>query len=269
MDCSEAREYLGDLNRGRLPAGTADAVRAHLGACAACAESLEVDANVRARVRREVPRYTAPAALRDRIRTLLADVAPAQAAPTRSGGWRAWLPELRWSVGRLAGATAVVLLLGVGWLWMVKDPVSVLLDRAVDEHAEYVKDTMTRPAAVPAAVMRDLQGKVEYAFGPVFPGDAQQHLVAGKVNDLSGKRAATFVYRDDSGRYTTLFVLPEAGVDIPTEGRMPIETYRPYHRVVSGRQLLLWKQGRLVYLLVSDLDQAGSASMFLKVRTVT
>jgi hypothetical protein len=117
--------------------------------------------------------------------------------------------------------------------------------------------------------MRDLAGKIEYAFEPVFPGDAQQQLVAGKVSDLPGKRAATFVYRDGSGRYTTLFLLPEAGVDIPTEGRMPIKTFKPYHRVVSGRQLLLWKQGRLAYLLVSDLDQAGSASMFLKIRKAT
>jgi hypothetical protein len=47
---------------------------------------------------------------------------------------------------------------------------------------------------------------------------------------------------------------------------MPIETFKPYHRVVSGRQLLFWKQGSLACLLVSDLDQAGLASMFLKVR---
>src|SRR5512143_1746960 len=225
MDCAEARDDLSDLNRGQLPASTTDAVRTHVGECAACAEALQVDAEVRARVRREAPRYTAPPALRERIRTLLADSALAQTAPARSGGWRAWLPGLRWTVGSLAGATAAVLLLGVGWLWMAKDPVSVLLDRAVDEHAEYVKDTMTRPAADPAAVMRALQGKVGYAVERVFPGDAQQQLVAGKVSDLPGARAATFVYRDGAGRYTTLFLLPGAGVDIPAKGRMPIETF--------------------------------------------
>ncbi len=269
MDCSEARDQFGDLNRGRLPASTAGAVRAHVEACAACAEALQVDAAVRARVRLEAPRYTAPPALRERIRTLLADSAPSRTAATRPGGWRTWLTGLRWSVGSLAGATVVVLLLGVGLLWMATDPVSALLDSAVDEHAEYMKETMTRPAADPAAVMRELKGKVDYVFEPVFPGDAQQQLVAGTVSDLRGTRAATFVYRDGSGRYTTLFVLPEAGVDIPAEGRIPIETFKPYHRVVSGRQLLLWKQGRLAYLLVSELDQAGSASMFLKIRKAT
>ena len=269
MDCSEAREYLADLNRGLLPASAAVAVRAHVGACAACAEALRVDAEVRARVRLEAPRYTAPPALRERIRTVLADSTPTHTATTRPGGWQTWLFGPRWRVGSLTGATAVVLLVAIGWLWMAKDPVSVLLDRAVDEHAEYVKETMTRPAADPAAVMRELKGKVDYAFEPVFPGDAQQQLVAGKVSDLPGKRVATFVYRDGSGRYTTLFLLPEAGVEIPAEGRIPIERFTPYHRVVSGRQLLFWKQGRLAYLLVSELDQAGSASMFLKIRKAT
>jgi len=89
-------------------------------------------------------------ALRERIRARLADSAAAQIAPTRSGGWHTWLRGLRWTGGSLAGATAAVLLLGVGWLWMAKDPVAILLEHAVDEHAEYVKDTMTRPAADPA-----------------------------------------------------------------------------------------------------------------------
>jgi hypothetical protein len=266
MDCSEAREHLGELSRGLLQADTADVVRAHVGVCAACGESLRIDSELRARVRIEAPRYTAPPALRERIRTLLADSAPARNAPTRPVGWRAWLSDFRWTVGSMAGATAVVLLLGVGWLWTAKDPVSVLFDRAIDEHVEYVKETMNRPAADPAAVMRDLKGKVDFIFEPVFPGDAQQQLVAGMVSDLPGKRAATFVYRDGAGRYTTLFLLTEAGVDVPAEGRIPIETFKPHHRVVSGHQLLLWKQGRLACLMVSDLDRAGSGSMFLKIR---
>jgi anti-sigma factor RsiW len=269
MNCSEARDHLCDLNRGRLPAGTAGAVRAHVGVCAACAEALQTDAELRDRVRLEAPRYTAPPALRERIRTLLAESAPARTAATHSGGWLSRLPGLRWTVGSLAGATVVVLLLGVGWHWMAKDPVSVLLDRAVDEHTEYMKETMTRPAADPAAVMRELKGKVDYAFEPVFPGDARQQLVTGSVSDLPGARAATFVYRDGSGRYSTLFLLPGAGVDIPPGNRMPIETFTPYHRVISGRQLLLWKQGRLAYLLVSEMDQAGSVSLFLKIRKAT
>jgi hypothetical protein len=184
----------------------------------------------------------------------------------RSSGRRAWLVGRRWTVGSLAGAAVVVLLAWAGSLWLGRDPVSLLAASAVDEHMEYVKETMTRPAADPLAVVRELKSQVNYAFEPIFPGDSQEQLVAGKVSDLPGKRAATFVYRDGSGRYTTLFLMPEAGIVIPTEGRMHIEDFKPYHRVVSGRQFLLWKQGALACLLVSDLDRAGLSSMFLKIR---
>jgi hypothetical protein len=111
-----------------------------------------------------------------------------------------------------------------------------------------------------------VKGQVDFAFEPVFPGDAQVQLVSGKVEKLRGKRTAMFIYRDNSGRYTTLFLMPEAGIIVPDEGRMPIETFKPYHRVTSGRQLLLWKQRNLACLLVSDSDQSGIAQMFLKVR---
>ena len=169
-------------------------------------------------------------------------------------------------VGSLAGAAAVLLVVWTGWLWMARDPVSLLADRAVTEHLEYVKETMNRPAGDPPAVVRELRGQVDFAFEPVFPGDSQVQLVTGMVTDLRGKRAATFIYRDGSGRYTTLFLMPETGTVIPTEGRMPIETFKPYHRVTDGRHLLLWKQRNLACLLVSDLDEAGMTAMFLKIR---
>ncbi len=279
MDCSEAHEHLCDLNRGRLEADTAAAVHAHVEQCAACAAALQVEARVRALVQAQAPRYTAPPRLKSRIQALLAESAEsaspkesvthnAAAGTRRTGGsrWRDWLRGYPWTVGSLAGALAVLLLVWTGMLWMARDPVSLLAARAVAEHVEYVKDTMSRPAADPATVVHELKSQVSFAFEPVFPGDSQVRLVAGMVSDLRGKRAATFVYRDGSGRYTTLFLMPEAGTVIPTEGRMPIETFKPHHRMTSGRHLLLWKQRELACLLVSDLDVAGMAEMFLKIR---
>ncbi len=269
MDCAEARELLSELNRGHLPAAIADAVSAHLATCAACAAARRVNAEFRALLRAQGRRYTAPAALRDRVSGLVANAAPRQAAPARSVGWRAWLVGNGWASRAAVGAVAVVLLLWAGSLWMGQDPVSRLAARAVEEHAEYVQETMTQPAPDPQAVVRALQGHVGFQIAPIFLGDSQVHLIAGKVSDLAGTRAAIVIYRDGSGRYTTLFLLPAAGIVIPAEGRLSLETFTPYHRVVSGRQLLLWKQGHLAYLLVSDLDQAGSASFFLKIRKAT
>jgi len=268
MDCAEAREHLHDLNRG-LADGSAEAVRVHMGACEACAEALRVDAEVRALLRAEIQRYSAPPALRARIQALLGEAATAKPAPAHPTGWRPWLLGHRRGVGGLAGAMAAILLVWAVALWLASDPVARLADRAVAEHMEYVKETMTWPAADPPALVRELKDRVGFSFGAIFPGDSEEHLVTGRVSDLSGKRAAAFIYRDSTGRYTTLFLMPEAGIVIPSEDRMPIETFRPYHRVVAARQLFLWTQGNLACLLVSDLNQAESAAMFLKIRKMT
>jgi hypothetical protein len=84
--------------------------------------------------------------------------------------------------------------------------------------------------------------------------------------DLPGKRAATLVYRDTAGRYTTLYLMPGTGTVIPDGGRMQIESFKPYHRVASGHQVLLWKQKELACLIVSDVDESELAAMFLKIR---
>lgn len=282
MDCSEAREHLFDLGRGRLEIALAEAVRAHVSQCPGCGAALEVETRIRALVQAQASRYTAPPELRRRIQALLvesaASTAPqasvthdADSGARRTGGtrWRDWLRGHPWTVGSLAGAVAALVLVWAGSLWMARDSISLLAARAVAEHAEYVKATMTHPAADPATVVGEVRRQVDFAIGPVFPGDSQVQMVTGRASDLPGKRAATFIYRDGSGRYTTFFLMPEAGTDIPAEGRMSIETFTPYHRVISGRQLLLWKQRGLACLLVSDLDEAGMAQMFLKIRQAT
>jgi hypothetical protein len=136
----------------------------------------------------------------------------------------------------------------------------------VTEHAEYARDVKDRVVPDPTDVVRAVRSQVDFAFEPVFQGDARVQLATAVVADLPGKRAAAFVYRDTSGRYTTLFLMPDAGIVIPAEDRMPIETFKPHHRVASGRHLLLWKQRDLACLLVSDLDEAELPAMFLKIR---
>ncbi len=274
MECREAGEHLSDLNRGRLEAGLADVVRAHVEQCVTCRAALQTEAEVRALVQAQAPRYTAPAELRARLEQLTAQSASpeesvtpgAPGATRRTGGsrWREWVLGHPWMAGSLAGAVGVLLVWGT--VWQTRDPVSQLVVRAVAEHVEYAKEAMNKPAPGPQPLVEDLRSQVNFAFEPVFLGDSQVQLVASMVSELPGKRAATFVYRDALGRYTTLFLMPEAGTVVPAEGRMPIETFKPHHRIASGRHLLLWKQRELACLIVSDLDEAGLAAMFLKIR---
>ena len=264
MECSEAREQLADLNRGRLEdeaAEAAEAVRTHVQQCAACRSALQTEAEVRALIQARAPRYAAPPVLRRRI-----EVALEQSASGGRSGWRDWLRGHPWTVGSLAGAMAVLLLVWAGSLWVTRDPVARLATRAVAEHAEYVKEMMSRSAADPGPLFRELQSQIDFPFEPVFRGDPQVQLVAAMVSELPGKRAATFVYRDGAGRYTTLFLMPGTGVVVPEGNRMPIETFKPHFRTASGRNLLLWKHRDLAWLLVSDLDKTELPAMYLKVR---
>jgi hypothetical protein len=116
------------------------------------------------------------------------------------------------------------------------------------------------------ALVRRAESQTPFPLGPVFPGDADAPLMSVTASELGGRPAVALVYRNAPGRSTTLLLMPGADATIPAEDRLAIETYTPHHRVVSGKQVLYWKQRDLAYVLVSDLDQSGLASMFLKVR---
>jgi anti-sigma factor (TIGR02949 family) len=264
MNCQDAREQLEALIRGSLATEAAEGLQAHLAACPSCREALEVQRGIRALIRAEAPRYAAPPALRARIQDqVLARAEPA--APGRAA-WRAWLRGPRWAVAALAGALAVAAVVWGPSLWMARDPVGRLVARALAEHEEYARAAAPHRPADPAALLGSVRSQAGFAFEPVFQGDAQIHLVNAMLSELAGARAATFVYRDAAGRYATLYLMPEAGVTIPEQGRLPIETFKPYHRVAAGRQVFLWKQRQLACLLVVEGSQAEGADLFLKVR---
>jgi anti-sigma factor (TIGR02949 family) len=259
MECAEARHHLIDLDRGRLDAETAASVRAHVAGCPECAAASQTQTRIRTLIQTRLPRYAAPAGLRGRIQT--------SAARPASAGWWGWLRGRPWAVRSLAGAAAVVVLVWAGLWWLQPDPTSQLLRRAVAEHSEYMQETMHLTAPDPQAVLGQLRTQLRFPLLPIFRGDDRIQLIAGRVSELSDRRAATLVYRDTAGHYTTLFMLPEQGTTIPEGDRLPIETFRPYHRVFSGHQVLLWKQANLACVIVSDLSESGVAQMFLKIRT--
>ncbi len=261
MECTEARDHLIDLVRGHLEAETAAAVRAHVARCPECAAALQTQTEVRSLIRAHLPRYAAPAALHARIR--------ASADRPPSPGWRAWWSGLRrhpWTSG-LVGAAAVVILVWGGLLWVQPDPTARLLQRAVAEHAEYTQETMHLPASDPQMVLGQLRAQAPFSLPGVFRGDSQVQLVAAHMDELSGTPVATVIYRDTAGHYTTLFLMPDQGKLIPEADRLSNQAFRPYHRVLSGRQVLLWKQPNLACIIVSDLDETGAAQRFLKIRT--
>jgi anti-sigma factor RsiW len=250
--------------RGHLAAGRAEALEAHLAGCASCREALEIQRAVRTMIRARAPRYSAPPKLRARIETRVG-IPAERPGPERSARW-AWKWGPCWALPALAGTLALLLAVWGPSLWTSRDPVGRLVAQGLDEYNEYARKSAPRPVTNAAALLEPIRSQLDFPFEPVFPGDAQVHLVSAQVSDLVGRRAATLVYRDGAGRYSTLFLMPEAGIAIPEQGRMPIEAYKPYHQVAGGKQVFLWKQRSLACLLVVDGNEADGAALFLKVR---
>jgi hypothetical protein len=168
--------------------------------------------------------------------------------------------------GIAAGAVAMLILVWAGSTWLARDPTSRLVARAVEEHVEYAREAMQRPAPDAATLVATLRSQAKFPLGSIFSGDSEAPLIAATTGELRGKPTVGLVYRNGSGLYTTLLLMPGADAAIPAEDRLAIETFKPHHRVASGKQVLYWKQGDLACLVVSDLDQSGVAAMFLKIR---
>ena len=261
MDCREARDLLAELTRNQLESHLADAVRAHAAGCASCADTLRVEAALHALIREQAPRYSASPALRARVQSALRT-----ARQPMASGWRGWLFLHPWKVGGLAAALAALVVAWIGTTWLAADPVSRLVSQAVAEHAEYAHEAMHRPAPNPAQLLATLRSQAQFALGPLFPGDTEAPLMSTMTAELLGKPAVALVYRNGPERYTTLLLTPGADATIPTEDRLQIETFKPHHRVASGKQVLYWKQNDLACLMVSDLDGPATAAFFLKIR---
>jgi anti-sigma factor (TIGR02949 family) len=260
MTCAEVRDRLFEAVRGELPAELAAAIRGHAEGCRECAAALAEEAHLRLLVRTRAPRYQAPPELRARVMALTAP-----APPRRWFEGASWLRGHPWRLRGLTAATAMLAVAAGLLLFRPTDPTTSLMARAVSEHAEYVRETMPKPAPESGPLLASLQAGLPYAVEPVFRGDDDVRLVATVKGELSATTAC-LVYRSATGRYSSLFLMPGAGTPIPAEGRLAIESFTPHHRVVAGRQLLLWKQRDLAYLLVSDLDAADLPAMFLKIR---
>jgi anti-sigma factor RsiW len=262
MNCQDVRDYFPELEGAELPSPIEQEVRSHLALCAECRHALEADAQLREVLRARAPRFEAPPRLRRKVAALLDE---RRAAPwwRRWQGWTTWLP-----VGLAATAAGVLLAWFTPGL-LRPDPLAGLTAEAVHEHAEYTREAMAQPAPDPTAVLAPLRPRLAFALDPVFRGDAEVRLMAAAASDVGiGRPAAALTYRNAAGVYSTLFLLPE-DVPVPAENRLTIQTYKPHHRLAEGRQMLLWKQRGLTYLLVSDLAESDLPAMFLRIRTAS
>ena len=175
---------LAALADGELGGRDRRTVARHVADCANCRDIYESTLALRQRLRTEVPRYAAPAALR-------ASVSRLAAPPPRAARWR-WL-----ATGALSGALATVL------AWLVATPAlelvrsHELVQQAVAAHvsATLGQRLITVASSDQHTVKPWMSARLPYS--PPVPDlpDTGFVLVGGRLEQLDGAPTATLVYR--------------------------------------------------------------------------
>jgi anti-sigma factor RsiW len=233
MNCHDAALLIAAYADGETGRLQSHSIKNHLVACRDCATKHEGLLALRAQIRAEVPRYSAPAALRARV---LASLETARPTPARS---RPSVDRWRWLTGgAFAGCAATVLAWVIGTAvidWRVNEDVAV---EAVTSH---VRATLGHQLIQVASsdqhtVKPWLSARLDYS--PPVP-DLQQEgftLVGGRVDYVDRRPVATLVYRIRDHNID-VFVRPESARAPPTALRT-VRGFNVAHATGSGMDWL-------------------------------
>ncbi|HSV20008.1 MAG TPA: zf-HC2 domain-containing protein [Casimicrobiaceae bacterium] len=234
MNCHEATTIIAAVADGEADRRMRQALADHVRDCPDCASAQQALADLRARVRAELPYHAAPPALRARVLDAVRQQAPA-AAPR---GWR-WF-----GAGGLAGAVAAAL------AFVVVN--AVLTARARDDviaaavtahvHATTANQLIAVASSDQHTVKPWLSARLDYS-PPVPRAEGSGFtLVGGRLDQLDGHPVATLVYRYRD-HVVDAFVQP-AGTHPQPAG---VRTIRGFHVVPAS-------DGAMDWLVVSDVS---------------
>lgn len=212
------------------------------------------------RLAAELPRYTAPAALRQRI------AASARPRPTRP----AWLAP---ALSALATAAVLILFVIPRVPHMTpNDAVNRLVGAVVAEHTRVLLWGARRPDIIPAAAE-----EAGIRLARAFVGDDRLRFVSAEPVYLDWRRGIALHYRDVDGHDVTYVAIPAPGMPVPDRQRVDIpmadRVARPALIRSGGFATWFWKQGDLACFIVSDLgaesDLPAFKEYFVRMRTAT
>lgn len=247
--CLDLRERItawvdGELTDPREVAG----LEAHLAGCERCRGYAEAEATTKTLVATAYATPVEVGGLHARIRGLLEAATPPKHRP-----WRLWLARFAW--GALAAGLLVVA--AIGYLALQPEPsveASPLVHAAVADHVECMLGRL------PLEVTTTDQGEVgrwlreRLARPVVLPPLASEGELSTRVARLAAADGAQILF-DRGGRMLSLFIMPvqEApralGRPVPRGGR------ELFVNAVEGYTVVFWRQGELLYCLVSDADE--------------
>lgn len=238
MECKHSQEWMSAYLDGELDASATLQLQIHLAACQQCMATLAQLQALRATIAQQGTRYAAPAHLKHRIRTAIKDQQAPRSARAGSARWWTWL-----SAGAAGlGATAFAVMLA---LYLQQPPRAEQLDQElVTSHVRSLMlDHLADVASTDQhAVKPWFAGKLDFSPPVVDLASQGYALIGGRLDYLNQRPVAAMVYQHRK-HILNLYVWPVAASDAA-----------PRASSRQGFQLLRWRQDRMQYCAVSDMN---------------
>ena len=248
MSCPELLRTQAFLD-GELDDKAAAEVERHLENCAECRAFSTGVAGLSEAVRREVPRYRAPASLHSRVDAALDNENGAQKVVQFNARRRSF-----W-FGAASGIGASALAAAFAALMILPPSAATLAQSVTDAHTQALMSGYTIQVASSSHHTVKPWFARRVPVSPPVADFANQGfpLAGGRVDDVAGSRAAVVVY-GHGGHEIDLFVWADRGARLPGQS-----TRHGYHSV-------FWKSGDLDFAAVSDTERAELSKFVSLVR---
>jgi anti-sigma factor RsiW len=235
MNCQQAKPLIDPYADGELEAATILELEQHLQSCSACALALRNLQSLKKTLKQETLYFTAPAELRQRIKS---ELPSATTVPQRP----AW--SWNWLTTAMSGAFAVCLAILL----------TVTLFRSSSEQPQEIVSSHIRslmPGHTLDVASTDqhtvkpwFNGKVDFS-PPVKDLAAQEFpLIGGRLDYVGGRTVAALVFQRHK-HIVNLYVWPTKEVDSKATALAPSRGYNLIH----------WSEGGMMFWAVSDLNK--------------
>jgi len=238
MNCQQAKPLLDPYADGELEATAVLELEQHLQACPACARAWRDLQSLKKALKTEALYFTAPAELREQIKSELP--APARAVLQRP----AW--NWNWLTAVLSGAAAVCLALLVAVSQTRPSSGQQLAQEIASSHIRSLMGShlMDVVSTDQHTVKPWFNGKLDFS-PPVKNLAAQEFpLIGGRLDYVGGRSVAALVFQRNK-HIINLFVWPGKETDSQPASAAPRQGYHLIH----------WSEAGMLFWAVSDLNE--------------
>jgi mycothiol system anti-sigma-R factor len=243
MTCQELDRLLYPYLDGEFQPEERLDVETHLATCADCAQRAGQERKFRLAVRHSVQSRRAPDSLRAGIQLGL-----------RREHRRAY--QLQWL--RMGAAALVVVAVGGGWIALRPEERQRFVDDAARRHAKKLPFEIAN--AAPEHVEEWFNGKVEHRVS--LPRLHNAQVSGARISHVKDRQAAYISYETrpekegQPGRRMGLFVFDDSARDVNAQALPAVQVDSS-----QGYNVAVWRDGEIVYELVTDLSEADILKM--------